>query len=200
MKDLKRSARTLNWILNAAFWLLVLRGLFAAGFHVSVLYKLFTDPAALSGKMGLTIDWLTLEAANGFGIDLDAAVKMKLVQLASAVIITVISCLCVRDLKHILLPIELGQPFRQGIAGHIQKLARHCFYLGWMENIAMLFSVILIENHYGLPELLTTGPITKVLIHPEFRPAWFFVTAVLVILAMVFRQGEQLQTLADETL
>lgn len=200
MKDLKRSARTLNWILNAAFWFLVLRGLFAAGFHVSVLYKLFTDPTALSGKMGLTIDWLTLEAANGFGIDLDAAVKMKLVQLASAVIITVISCLCVRDLKHILLPIELGQPFRQGIAGHIQKLARHCFYLGWMENIAMLFSVILIENHYGLHELLTTAPITKVLIHPEFRPAWFFVTAVLVILSMVFRQGEQLQTLADETL
>ncbi|MBE6950345.1 MAG: hypothetical protein E7451_03300 [Ruminococcaceae bacterium] len=200
MKDLKKSARTLNWILNAALWLLVLRGLFAAGFHVSVLYKLFTDPAALSAKMGLTIDWLTLDAANGFGIDLNAAVSMKLVQLVSAVLITVISCQCIRDLKHILLPIELGQPFRQGIAGHIQKLAWHCFYLGWMENIAMLFSVILIENHYGLHELLTTGPITNVLIHPEFRPAWFFVTAVLVILAMVFRQGEQLQTLADETL
>lgn len=200
MKDLKKSARTLNWILNACFWLLILRGLFAAGFHVSVLYRLFTDPAALSGKMGLTIDWLTLDAAKGFGIDLNAAVSMKLVQLVSAVLITVISCQCIRDLKHILLPIELGQPFRQGIAVHIQKLAWHCFYLGWMENIAMLFSVILIENHYGLHELLTTGPITNVLIHPEFRPAWFFVTAVLVILAMVFRQGEQLQTLADETL
>ena len=35
MKDLKRSARTLNWILNACFCLLVLRGVFAAGFHAS---------------------------------------------------------------------------------------------------------------------------------------------------------------------
>ena len=200
MKDLKKSARTLNWILNACFWLLILRGLFAAGFHVSVLYRFFTDPTALSGKMGLTIDWLTLDAAKGFGIDLNAAVSMKLVQLVSAVLITVISCQCIRDLKHILLPIELGQPFRQGIAEHIQKLAWHCFYLGWTENIAMLFSVILIENHYGLQELLVTGSITGVSIRPEFRPAWFFVTAVLVILAMVFRQGEQLQTLADETL
>ncbi len=200
MKDLKRSARTLNWILNTCFWLLILRGLFAAGFHISVLYKFFTDPAALTGKMGLTIDWLTLDAAGGFGISRDAAISMKLVQLVSAVIITVISCQCVRDLKHILLPIELGQPFRQGIGGHIRKLAWHCFYLGWTENIAMLFSVILIENHYGLQTLLTTGPITDVSIHPEFRPAWFFVTAVLVILAMVFRQGEQLQVLADETL
>lgn len=61
MKDLKRSARTLNWLLNAVFLFLVLRGVFAAGFHCVVLYKLFTDPAALSGKMGLTIDWLTLD-------------------------------------------------------------------------------------------------------------------------------------------
>ncbi len=200
MKDLKRSARTLNWILNACFWLLIARGVFAAGFHISVLFKLFTDPAALSGKMGLTIDWLTLDAANGFGISQNAAVSMKLVQLVSAVIITVIACQCVHQLKHVLLPIELGQPFRQGIAGNISKLAWHCFYLGWMENLSMLFTVILIENHYGLEELLMTGPITGVSIHPEFRPAWFFVTAVLVILSMVFRQGEQLQTLADETL
>ncbi|MBQ7229761.1 MAG: hypothetical protein IJX04_02540 [Oscillospiraceae bacterium] len=74
MKDVKRSARTLNWILNAVLGFLVLRGMFAAGFHIAALYQLFTDPA------------------------------------------------------------------------------------------------------------------------------WFFVTAVLVVLAMVFRQGEQLQTLADETL
>ncbi|MBQ7099385.1 MAG: hypothetical protein IJO05_06685 [Oscillospiraceae bacterium] len=200
MKDLKRSARTLNWLLNAAFLFLVLRGIFAAGFHSVALYKLFTDPAALSGKMGLTIDWLTLDAASGFGIDLDTAVYMKLVHLISAVIITVIACQCVHRLKHILLPIELGQPFRTGIAGDIRKLAWHYFCLGWAENLSMLASVILIENHYGLHELLTTGPITNVLIHPEFRPAWFFVTAMLVILAMVFRHGEQLQTLADETL
>ena len=125
---------------------------------------------------------------------------MKLVHLVSAVIITIIACQCVHRLKHILLPIELGQPFRRGIGGEIRKLAWHCFCLGWAENLSMLASVILIENHYGLHELLTTGPITNVLIHPEFRPAWFFVTAVLVILAMVFRHGEQLQTLADETL
>ena len=200
MKDLKRSARTLEVILNILFWFLILRGVFAVCFHASVLYQLFSDPGTLSGKMGLTIDWLTLDAAGGFGIDRDTAVSMKLVQLISAGAITAIGCLCIRDLRQILLPIELGQPFRRGIGQEIRKLALHCFYLGWMDNLSMLFSVILIENHYGLQELLTTGPITGVTIHPEFRPAWFFVTAVLVILAMVFRHGEQLQTLADETL
>ena len=200
MKDLKRSARTLNTLLNLFFWILVVRGLFAAGYHVLALYKLLTDPTALSGKMGLTIDWLTLDAANGFGITLDGAIPMKLIQLVSAVVITVIACRCVRTLKRILLPIEVGQPFRSGISGEIRKLSRHCFCLGWMENLSMLFSVIVIENHYALQELLVTGPITGVAIRPQFQPVWFIVTAVLVILAMVFRRGEELQTLSDETL
>ena len=200
MKDLQRSARTLNTLLNLFFCFLVARGLFAAGYHVLALYKLLTDPTALSGKMGLTIDWLTLDAANGFGITLDGAIPMKLIQLISAVVITVIACRCVRTLKRILLPIEVGQPFRSGISGEIRKLSRHCFYLGWMENLSMLFSVIVIENHYALQEILLTGPITSVAIRPQFQPVWFIVTAVLVILAMVFRRGEDLQTLSDETL
>ena len=200
MKDLKRSARTLNTLLNLFFWILVVRSLFAAGYHVLALYKLLTDPTALSGKMGLTIDWLTLDAANGFGITLDGAIPMKLIQLVSAVVITVIACRCVHTLKRILLPIEVGQPFRSGISGEIRKLSRHCFCLGWMENLSMLFSVIVIENHYALQELLVTGPITGVAIRPQFQPVWFIVTAVLAILAMVFRRGEELQTLSDETL
>ena len=200
MKDLKRSARTLNTLLNLFFWFLVVWGLFAAGYHVLALHKLLTDPTALSGKMGLTIDWLTLDAANGFGITLDGAIPMKLIQLVSAVVITVIACRCVRTLKRILLPIEVGQPFRSGISGEIRKLSRHCFYLGWTENLSMLFSVIVIENHYALQELLVAGPITGVAIRPQFQPVWFIVTAVLVILAMVFRRGEELQTLSDETL
>lgn len=201
MKDLKRSARNLNTLLNIVFWLLVARGLYAAVFHGITLYRIFTDSAAiLSGKMGLTIDYLTLEAAGGFGIDLDAAVSMKLVQLLSAVVITVIGCLAVRCLKRILLPIEVGEPFRRGIGGNVQKLAQLCLALGLAENLVMLFCEILIQNHYGLQELLVNETVTKVTIAPQFRPAWFFVAAVLTILSMVFRQGEELQTLADETL
>lgn len=200
MKDMKRSARTLNTLLNIVFWLFALRGVYAAGFHTSVLYRLFTVPSSLTEKMGLTIDWLTLDAASGFGIDLNTAVSMKLIQLVSAIVITVILCRCIRCLKRILLPIELGQPFREGIAGDIRKLAWLCFHLGCAENLAMLFSVILIQNHYGLDDILVNGPITNASIHPEFQPAWFITAAVLVILSMVFRQGEQLQQLSDETL
>ena len=50
MKNLKQSARHLNTILNIIFWFVLLRGIYAAGYHSIVLYRLFTDPAALTEK------------------------------------------------------------------------------------------------------------------------------------------------------
>ena len=200
MKDPKRSARTLNTALNILFLLLLARGIFAAAYHAIALYRIFTDPVALSGEMGLSVDWLTIQAEQGFGIGLDAAVQMKLVQLLSAVVITFIGCCAIRVLKRILLPIEVGQPFRRGISADILTLSKCAFWLGMAENLSSMACVILIENHYDLPSLLVRDSVTGVSIDWDPKLAWFIAAAVLVILSMVFRQGEQLQTLADETL
>jgi hypothetical protein len=200
MKDLKSSARNLNTGLNLVFWLLLGIGIFTVGFHVRALYRLFTDPEALSGKMELTVDWLTLKAYHGFGIDLDGAVRMKLIQLLSAAAFTYIGCRAIRVLKRILLPIEVGQPFRSGISSDIQSLSGYALWMGFVENLSMLATVILMETHYDLPALLLHDPISRVSIDWDTKPAWFIVSAVLTILAMVFRRGEELQTLSDETL
>ena len=64
----------------------------------------------------------------------------------------------------------------------------------------MLATVSVMERYAILDTLLQSDAVTKITIDPVFRPAWFFVTAVLTILAMVFRRGEQLQQLSDETL
>lgn len=200
MKNLKRSARRRISIYDILFWFLIVLGIFSAGYHIRELYRLFTDPAALTGEMGLTIDYLTLDAANGFGIDLDTAVKMKLIHLISAIVLTVIECRGVHILKQVLLPLELNQPFQSGISVSIEKLSHCAFHMGLAENLSMLATTVLIENHYALDTLLVNGPITGVSIHPEYRHAWLVVAIVLGILSTVFRRGEELQTLADETL
>ena len=200
MKKPNRSAWSRNTFLNILFWILIARGIFSAGYHIRELYSLFTDPAALTGETGLTIDYLTLDAVNGFGIDLDTAVKMKLIHLISAIVLTVIECRGVHILKQVLLPLELNQPFQTGISVSIGKLSQCAFHMGLAENLSMLATTVLIENHYALDTLLMNGPITGVSIHPEFRPAWIIIAVVLGILSTVFRRGEELQTLADETL
>ena len=200
MKDLKRAARSLNTTLNIFLCILLCWGIFVVGYHIAALQKLLTDPAALSGKMGLTIDWLTLNADHGFGISLDAAVKMKLVQLLTAAAFTAIGCSGIRVLKRILLPIEVGQPFRTGISEDLTRLSKHAFWLGFADNLSGLAVIILIENYYELPAMLMHDPISTVGIDWDIKVAWFIAAGVLSCLAMVFRHGEQLQQLSDETL
>ena len=96
MKPLNTPERRLNTVLDVLFWLLIARGIFAAGHHCLALYGLFTDPAASTGTMGLTIDWLTLEAENGFGVNSGDLISMKLVHLVSAIALTAISCRGIR--------------------------------------------------------------------------------------------------------
>ena len=200
MKNLKQSARILNTILNICFWLLLLRGIYAAGFHCLALYKIFIDPAALTGSAGLTVDWLVIEISESFRMDLDAAIPLKLVQLIAAIAVTVIACMGVRALKRVLLPIELGEPFRRGISADVGRLVQCAVWLGMAENLTMLATVTLMERYAVVDQLLLGGMVTGVSAEPAFRPAWFIAAAVLEILAMVFRHGEQLKQLADETL
>ena len=200
MKDLKRSARSLNTTLNIFFFMLLAYGIFTVGYHAAAVHKLLTDPDALSGKMGLTVGWMTLNAYHGFGIELDAAVKMRLIQLLTAAAFTVIGCCAIRVLKRILLPIEVGQPFRRGISEDITLLSKYSFYLGIADNLSMLAVLIIIENYYELPSLLMHDPISTVTIDWDMKPAWFIVAGVLSCLSLVFQRGEELQTLADETL
>ena len=198
MKNLNRSARVLNTLLNVLFWLQIARGVFAAAVHIRSICQLLSGAAAVPGTTGVTIDWLTIKAAQGFS--LDAAMYLKLIHLVFSVAITILACLGVRALKRVLLPIENGQPFRSGISADIRSLGRCALRLGIVENLAMLATVSVMERYAILDTLLQSDAVTKITIDPVFRPAWFIVTAVLSILAMVFRQGEQLQTLADETL
>ena len=200
MKNLPRSAKTLNRILNFCFLIVLAQGIFTVGFHAAALYTTFTDPAVLTEKMSLSVDWLIIHADHGFGIGLDAAVKMKLIQLLSAAAYSAVGCCAIRVLKNILLPIELGQPFRKGISVDLHALGKHAFRLGLIENLSSLATVILIENHYGLPSLLTNDTITRISISWDSKLAWFIIAIMLSLLAMVFRHGEQLQTLSDETL
>lgn len=200
MNNTKRSAQPLNTVLNILFWLLIARGVFAVGYHCMKLYALFTDPAALSAESGLRIDWLTIKTAESYGLDRDGAISMRLVYLISAAAITAVACLGIRALKRVLLPVVNGQPFRSGISAGIVDLGKCAFRLGMVENLSMLAIVILMERHAVLDALLRNDTAISISIDPALRPTWFIAAGVLAILAGVFRRGEALQTLSDETL
>ena len=92
------------------------------------------------------------------------------------------------------------KPFDSIVSTNLKKLARLSINLGILFNIIILSEQILTVFVFDLPGLLVGEKITHVsgMFHVDlsFLICW----AALLLLSYVFRYGEQLQQLSDETL
>ena len=92
------------------------------------------------------------------------------------------------------------KPFASVVSTNLGKLARLSINLGILYNIILLSEQIMMVFVYDLPGLLVGETITHVSgmfsIDLTFVVCWAF----LLLLSYVFRYGEELQQLSDETL
>lgn len=103
-------------------------------------------------------------------------------------------------IRSILHPMIEEKPFDSTVSTNLGKLAKLSIRLGILYNIIILSEQIISVFVYKLPELLISEKITHVTgmfrVDLSFLVCW----AILMLLGYVFRHGEQLQQLSDETL
>ena len=93
---------------------------------------------------------------------------------------------------------ESGRPF--SAAQSIQKLAWVYLIFSIVNEIITSVTAALQYTALGIPNLLTGGNIVSCMLRTEFDLSFLAVFAVLLLLSHVFRYGEELQNLEDETL
>ena len=102
----------------------------------------------------------------------------------------------IRIIRHILAPMKEGQPFSKGISGDFKKLG--WFLIGWgaVYNVFDLF----LKNQLALRLLpvMGDGPV-EVGIEHHIDLTFLIIAFVLVLGSYIFRYGEELQQLSDET-
>ena len=93
-----------------------------------------------------------------------------------------------------------GKPFAAEISSNLRQLGWLSLILGVavqvMEAVS-LYSLFVVQN---MDALLISEKITHVNVNISFDPSFLIIPAVFFLLAYVFKYGEQLQTLSDETL
>ena len=103
-------------------------------------------------------------------------------------------------IREILLPMKEEKPFDSIVSTNLKKLAKLSITLGILYNIIILSEQVLTVFVFGLPQLLVSEKITQVSgifsVDLTFLVYW----AILLLLSYVFRYGEELQQLSDETL
>ena len=92
------------------------------------------------------------------------------------------------------------QPFNSIASSCLSKLAKLSIRLGILYNIITLSEQIIGVFVYDLPGLLLSEKITHVETTFGIDLSFLLIWGILTLLSYVFRHGEQLQQLSDETL
>ena len=203
MNNLSNTAKKLDKVLEIAhivFGALAIACIVGVAM-IAVAYILKLDPSMIgTGYENFDIGFLELTVAENFAPD-------KWMVLLQAAITLAVSCRLMYDarrgvgyIREILEPMKEEKPFDSIVSTNLKKLARLSISLGILGNIISLSEQIMTVFVYDLPGLLISDRITHVGGMFQVDLAFLVYWAILLLLSYVFRYGEQLQQLSDETL
>ena len=168
---------------------------------IGIAYVLKWDPEMIGTNYeNFDVGFLELTVAKQYAPD-------KWLVLLHAAITMVVSCRLFYDgrrgvgyIREILQPMTEGKPFASIVSTNLKRLARLSINLGILANIIILTDQIMSVFVFDLPALLISEKITHVggMFHVDL--SFLIYWAILMLLSYVFRYGEQLQQLDDETL
>lgn len=107
---------------------------------------------------------------------------------------------CVLRIRDILSPMKEGAPFHAAVGENLKKLSIHALELGIIINCMKMLGQAFVVHGYQLQQILLSDQLLKVTFHYSFDLSFLLIAAVLYLLSCVFRYGEELQQLSDETL
>lgn len=203
MNNLSNTAKKLDKVLEIAhivFGALAIACIVGVAL-ISVAYLLKMDPAMIgTGYENFDIGFLELTVAEGYAPD-------KWLILLQAAITLLVSCRLMYEgrrgigyIRDILLPMKEEKPFDSIVSTNLKKLAKLSIVIGILYNIIILSEQVMTVFVYDLPSLIISEKIAHVGGMFQVDLTFIVYWAVLLLLSYIFRYGEELQQLSDETL
>ena len=203
MKHLNETAKTMDTVFKVLEILakiafvatIVSLGIITIGF----LFDLNPDMIG-TGYGSLQLGSLELEIAESAIPSKKLILLQVATELLISLLITGIMIRCLGCLRSIVQPMADGTPFFQGVAQKLKTLAKYCLILGIAVNALQIISTVMMATGFDLENLLCSDKIIGINIHASLDATFLLAGAILLFLSYIFRHGEQLQQLSDETL
>lgn len=153
-----------------------------------------------TGYGSVELGFLELEIANSYPLSRDVIILGAGAELVLGFFCLLTGKACVKCVRNILAPMAEGTPFHGVVSENLSKLAKYTCALGIKLNLMEILGNLLTVQAYDLTGLLLSENITRVTANYSFDLSFLVIAAVFALLSLVFRYGEQLQQLSDETL
>lgn len=166
---------------------------------VGVVFRL--DPEIIgTGYESLELGFVELTVADPYVPNKHMILAQIGVVLILCAVFMWFSWKAAKEVRRILAPMIQGKPFQSIVGTGLKKLAGYSLWLGIIGNITILADQIFTILIFDIPSLLLGEKITHVNFNFEFDLTFLVLWAVLTLTSYVFRYGEELQKLSDETL
>ena len=203
MNNLTNTARKLDKVFEIAhivFGALAIASIVGVAL-IAVAYILKLDPSFIgTGYEKFDIGFLELEVSPAFA-------PGRWLVLAQAAFTLLVSGRLFYDgrrgigyIREILKPMIEEKPFDSIVSTNLKKLAKLSIVIGILVNVIILAEQIMTVFVYDLPALLISEKIIHVGGMFKVDLTFLIYWAILMLLSYVFRYGEGLQQLSDETL
>ena len=203
MKDLTKTASILDTIIKilsvcikiAAVAMLAGLGILAAGF-------LFDLPPQIvgTGYDQADLGFITLTVSENYMPDHRIIWAQAAAEMFLTFLCLIPAHFIAKSIRAILSPMKNGEPFHNTVSIHLEKISRYVCSLGIGMNLVVIISNILLVKAFDLHLLLLSEKIPHVDFLFTFDFSFLLVSGILLLLSYVFRYGEELQQLSDETL
>ena len=159
------------------------------------------DPYTIgTGYTNLEFGFLSIGVAEEYAPDEWYVLMLLSVEIVVTLICLLIARRCNTCVRDILQPMTQGEPFHNTISANLKKLAKNSIILCILENFIEIATTCMYVWGFDLANLILSDKITHVTFLTTFDMTFLIVAAVLYLLSYIFRYGEQLQQLSDETL
>ena len=168
---------------------------------ISVGFLFDLDPYTIgTGYNSISIGCLDLELAQEYAPEESLVLILLAVGLVIGLICLLVLRPCVTCIRDILKPMISGEPYHSSVSENLKKLVKHSLVLCVLTNLAQIITNSIFALNFGLEELLISEKVTHITINTDIDLTFLIVAAVLYLLSYIFRYGEELQQLSDETL
>ena len=153
-----------------------------------------------TGYESLDLDFMELELAAEFAPEKHVVLAITAAELVMAVAAALLAGSGMGSVRRLLAPMKEGLPFQDAASSSLKRLALLSLILGAVLNLSELIKHLLIHRFYNLPGLLVGEKILSAQFQFDLDFSCLVISAVLLLLSYVFRYGQTLQQLSDETL
>ncbi len=203
MNNLSKTAKTLDnffhilQVLLSILCVAAIVGLAIIG--AGFLFNL--DPTTIGTNYELIdLAFIELEVAAAYAPTFQVMLLHAAVNLALGFVTAFIGRIGVKYIRQILQPMTQNQPFNSIVSNNLKKSATLSIILGVCYNLVTLVDQLMAVFVLDVPSLLISEKITHVTVNYSFDFTFLAVSGTLFLLSYIFRYGEELQQLSDETL